>query len=191
MTPNDRADPDRAGDGRGHRADDVARIRQRFMRLGPQQRALVLAIRPFSDEQGRFDRRQWADAFVSAEPRTIHEVIGATGTFERLVNHLNGMLAAGARLAQLLVADEHGAPTTPAIVKAVRDDGGLTPRQAEVLIRLNRTRNRLQHASLDVEGDEIHADIELLRKTLKRLVASYVEWLGRHGVRLLESPGKP
>jgi hypothetical protein len=174
-----------SGLGGPHRGDDVARIRARFKRLGPQQRALILAIRPFSDAQGRFDRGRWAEAFVSDEPQTIHEVIGVTGTFERLVNHLNGMLATGARLAQLPVLGGQDTPSTPAVINAIRDDGGLTASQADVLVRLNRTRNHLQHASLDVQADELHADIELLLKTLKRLVKSYVEWLERHDVQLL------
>jgi hypothetical protein len=180
---------DAAGHSGRRRADDVARVRARFMRLGPQQRALIVAIQPFSDDQGRFDPREWADAFASAEPEIIHRVIGVTGTFERLVNHLNGMLAAGARLAQLPVTHGQGTPNTPAAIDAIRDDGGLTSGQAEVLIRLNRTRNRLQHASLDVQADELHADIELLLRTLKALVKSYVEWLGRHGIQLL--PKRP
>jgi hypothetical protein len=182
-----RVDGTRGGGGRSrpHREDDVARIRARFKRLGPQQRALILAIRPFNDEQGRFDRDKWAEAFVSSEPKTIHEVIGVTGTFERLINHLNGMLSTGAQLVELTVAGGESAPSAPAVINAIRDDGGLTPSQADVLVRLNRTRNHLQHASLDVQADELHADIELLLKSLKRLVKSYVEWLARHDVQLL------
>jgi hypothetical protein len=182
-----RADGRRGASGRGgpHREDDVARIRARFKRLGPQQRALILAIRPFSDEQGRFDRDKWAEAFASSEPKIIHEVIGVTGTFERLINHLNGMLSTGARLVQLPVAGGESAPSAPAVINAVRDDGGLTSSQADILVRLNRTRNHLQHTSLDVQADELHADIELLLKTLKRLVKSYVAWLARHNVQLL------
>lgn len=166
-------------------AGDEARIRARFKRLGPQRRALIVALRPFSDDQGRFDRRMWTEAFTSGEPETIYRVVGATGTFERLVNHLNGMLVAGARLAQLPVTRGPHAPSAPSVIDAVKDDGGLTANQAEVLIRLNRTRDRLQHASLDVDAEELHADIELLLKTLHRLVASYVAWLERHDIQLL------
>lgn len=165
--------------------EDLARIRARFKRLGPQQRALLVAIRPFSDEQGRFDRHMWEAAFVSDEPQTIHEVIGVTGMFERLVNHLNGMLLAGARLARLPAVQGTDAPSAPTVIHAVREDGGLTANQADVLVRLNRTRNSLQHASFDVQADELHADVELLLKTLKRLVRSYVEWLERHDIALL------
>jgi hypothetical protein len=171
--------------GRRRAGGDEARIRARFKRLGPQRRALVVALRPFSDDQGRFDRRVWAEAFASGEPETIYQVVGATGTFERLVNHLNGMLAAGVRLVQLPVARGQDAPSAPCVINAVKDDGGLTANQADVLIRLSRMRNRLQHASLDVEADELHADIELLLKTLQRLVASYIAWLERHDIHLL------
>lgn len=181
-----------AGHG-GHRraAGEEARIRARFKRLGPQQRALIVALRPFSDDQGRFDRDRWAEAFASSDANVIYQVVGATGMFERLVNHLNGMLIAGARLADLSVARADSAPSTPAVIDAVRGDGGLTANHAEVLIRLNRTRNRLQHASIDLQADELHADIELLLKTLKRLVGSYVAWLARHDVQLLpQRPGR-
>lgn len=175
------------GANRGeHRRDaDMARIRTRFKRLGPQQRALIVAIRPFNDDQGRFDQGKWEEAFTSSDPETIHQVVGVTGTFERLVNHLNGMLSAGARLAQLSLPSEQGPPSNPAIINAVKDDGGLTANQADVLVRLNRTRNDLQHASFEVHANELHADIELLQKTLKRLVTSYVRWLENHGIELL------
>jgi hypothetical protein len=180
-------DGSQSATGRGGRPrnGDMARIRTRFKRLGPQQRALIVAIRPFNDDQGRFDRGKWEAAFASDDPETIHQVVGVTGTFERLVNHLNGMLDAGARLARLPVTGGQGAPSTPAVIHAVRDDGGLTANQAEILIRLNRTRNSLQHASFDVQADEMHADTELLLKTLKRLVTSYVKWLARHDIQLL------
>lgn len=173
------------GGGRG--AADEARIRSRFKRLGPQRRALVVALRPFSDEQGRFDQRLWAEAFESTDPEIIYRVVGAIGMFERLVNHLNGMLVAGARLADLSVASQERAPSTPSVITAIRDDGGLSANQAEVLIRLNRTRNLLQHASAEVQADDVHADVELLLKTLQRLVSSYVTWLERHGIALLPS----
>jgi hypothetical protein len=109
----------------------------------------------------------------------------SSGTFERLVNHLNGMLLVGARLAQLPLTRRQDAPNTPTVIKAIRDDDGLSANQAKVLTRLNRTRDDLQHASFDVQADELHADIELLLKTLKRLVRSYVEWLARHDIELL------
>jgi hypothetical protein len=175
--------------GRRQSGGDEARIRARFKRLGPQQQALIVALRPFSDDQGRFDRYKWEQAFMSNEPAVIHQVVGVTGMFERLVNHLNGMLVAGARLTRLPVTRADAAPSAPAVIYAVRNDGGLTTNQAEVLIRLNRTRNRLQHASIDLHADELHADIELLVKTLKRLAGSYVTWLAHHDVHLL--PKRP
>jgi hypothetical protein len=51
-------------------------------------------------------------AFSSADPLTIHVLIGVTGTFERLVNHLKGMLAAGARVAKLALAESQTPPST-------------------------------------------------------------------------------
>jgi hypothetical protein len=79
-------------------------------------------------------------------------------------------------------------PETIVAVTAVTglfEDGGLTANQATVLLRLYRTRNELQHASVDVEADQIHDDIVLLQKTLGRFAKSYVEWLERHDIWLL------
>jgi hypothetical protein len=54
-----------------------------------------------------------------------------------------------------------------------------------VLKRLHGTRNELQHASLDVQADDVHAAVELLDKTIGRLATSYVTWLDRYDVQIL------
>jgi hypothetical protein len=177
---------DRAGGaGRSRRLPDEARIIARFKRLGPQQRALALALGPFNDDQGNFDRRTWTEAFLSSDPEVIYRVIGVTGSFQGIVNHIVEMLHVGARLAGLAPTDGQDKPSAPRLIAAVRDDGGLTANQADVLIRLCRTRNDLQHASLDVQADQVYDDIVLLRKTLARLARSYVVWMERHDVHLL------
>lgn len=67
----------------------------------------------------------------------------------------------------------------------MRDDGGLSAKQAKTLVRLYRTRNRLQHASLDVQADEMYDDVKLLRQALRTFVKSYVAWLAGHGLEIL------
>ena len=42
------------------RTPDEARMIERFKRLAPQQAALRLALAPFCDDNGRFDRARWA-----------------------------------------------------------------------------------------------------------------------------------
>jgi hypothetical protein len=76
-------------------------------------------------------------------------------------------------------------PSAPLLIDAVKADEGLTANQAEVLKRLYRTRNDLQHASLDAQADEVYNDIVLLQKTLARFARSYMRWLDGHGAQLL------
>jgi hypothetical protein len=167
---------------------EEARILERFKRLAPQRDALVVALEPFRDGEGSFDRAAWARAFASDDAKAIVAVTAVTGLFEGLVNHLIEMLHVASRLAGLQLTGGADKPAGPALIEAVRDDGGLSANQATVLVRLYRTRNELQHASLDVQADQIHDDVVLLQKTLGRFAKSYVEWLERHDVRLL--PGR-
>lgn len=53
------------------------------------------------------------------------------------------------------------------------------------LLRLYRTRNDLQHSSMDVEADQVHADIELVDKTVGGFVKSYLTWLQRYDAQIL------
>jgi hypothetical protein len=148
-------------------ADD-ARIVRRFKRLGPQRDALAIALRPFRDDAGELDRRAWAAAFDSSDAAAILAVTPVTGLFEGLVNHLMEMLHAAARLVGLDVARGPQRPSGRALAHAVRDDGGLTANQADVLVRLYELRNELQHASIDVKADQLFDGIVLLQKTLAR-----------------------
>jgi hypothetical protein len=147
-----------AGSSRGAARRDTPdehRIIDRFKRLGPQKRALAVTLRPFVDDDGRFDRRAWETAFSSDEPDVIAQVMAVT--------------------------------PAPLLVDAVSADGGLTANQAEVLKRLYRTRNELQHASLDVQADDVHEAIVLLDKSIGRLASNFVRWLERYDVRVLPS----
>jgi hypothetical protein len=154
-------------------------------RLPAQQRALALSLRPFTDEQGRFDPERWNIAFASDDAEDIYHVFGVTGAYQALVNHLVEMLHVGARLAGLPLARGEHKPAAPVLIDAVKDEEGLTPNQAQVLKRLYRTRNELQHASLEVQAEDVYEDVLLLQKTLARFAKSYVQWLEAHGAQLL------
>lgn len=167
------------------RAPDEARLVERFMRLAPQRKALTLALVPFSDDNGQFDRERWEQAFNSQDPERIVAVKAVTGLYEGLVNHLVEMLHAAARLCGLDVAAREERPNGPQLFAAVGDDGGLTANQVEVLTRLYAMRNELQHASPGVEAGEVYDDVVLLAKTLARFAKSYVEWLKQHDVSLV------
>lgn len=164
---------------------DVARIRQRLARMAPQTKALQLALARYHDDAGSFDLGLWEEAFTSDDPQTINHVVEVTGGYEGLVNHMVEMLRSGAALAGLRIAQRRQGLPVPDLLAAARDDGCFTDGQADVLIGLNRTRNRLQHNSPGVPADEVHERVELLLKTIPRLLRSYVIWMSRHGIQLL------
>jgi hypothetical protein len=70
------------------------------------------------------------------------------------------------------------------IIETIRADGGFTDQQAETFIELYRTRNRLQHASPDMQADELHTQVRLLLNHLPRFVKSYIAWLAKHGIQV-------
>jgi uncharacterized protein YutE (UPF0331/DUF86 family) len=164
------------------RAENESRIRRRLARTPAQRQALQIAVARYADEDGQFELGRWTEAFESSHPETINHVVEVTGGYQMLVNHLVEMLRAGAKLVGLAPA-----PSGPELIAAVYEDGGLSPNQAEVLIRLYRTRNRLQHASPDIQADEVHEQVTVLLRTLPRLMSSFATWMSRHDVDLFES----
>jgi uncharacterized protein YutE (UPF0331/DUF86 family) len=161
------------------RETGVARIRQRLTRMAAQRRALQLAVARYADDEGQFDLTRWTEAFESANPATINQVVEVTGGYQMLVNHLIEALRTGATLAGMA-----GRQSGRELIAAIRDDGGFSPGQAEVLVALYRTRNRLQHASPDIQADEIHDQVTALLRAFPRLVRSFVDWMARHDVGL-------
>jgi hypothetical protein len=163
---------------------DVDRLVERLARLAPQRRALLLALAPFEDDEGRFDRVLWVNGFGSDDPRAIVEVKAVTALYETIVNHLVEMLFAAARLRGLAIRSRTGRPSGPRLFDAVGADAGLADDQVGTLKRLYGTRNELQHASPGVEADQVFDDVQLLLRTLGGFVDSYVAWLKRHGVTI-------
>lgn len=181
-----RSSPAARSGGRRGRTPDEARLVGRLKRLAPQQKALLLALQPFSDSHGRFDRERWRSAFADPDPEAVLKVAAVTGLFNQLVNHLIEMLQVAARLRGLDISRGEEKPSTPGLLAAVRGDGGLTANQESVLKRLQGMRNELQHASPGVEADEVYDDILLLARTLKRFAQSHLAWLSSHDIALLE-----
>jgi len=56
--------------------------------------------------------------------------------------------------------------------------------QAVMLNELYVLEGRLEHASPDVDAEEVRAAVERLREALPGLIESTVSWLGRHGLEL-------
>ena len=169
------------------RGADEARVVERIRRLSPQQKSLELAVAQFVGDGDQFDKITWTEAFESQEPEDILRVKGVTGLYEGLVNHMVELFRFGTRLTGIEVprADpSKPEPTVREVLDAVAADGGLTSSQVETLWGLYGVRNELQHASPGVEAGEVYESIQTLRKTLKRFVQSYVDWLKAHDVKL-------
>ncbi|MGC2374957.1 MAG: hypothetical protein WA484_13885 [Solirubrobacteraceae bacterium] len=158
---------------------ELNRLSAKLERLSAQSRALRKAMLQFGDD---FDAKAWTDAFNSPDSDDINRVYTVTGGYLALVNNTAEAMRAGAKLTGTkLTAGTHGAP---GIINAIRADGGFTRQQAETFTELYRTRNHLQHASPDIQADEVHRQVRLLLGHLPRLVKSYLAWLKSHDVEL-------
>ncbi len=160
---------------------DVERqhIRARLRRLVVDTRALSAAV---EDEFGpEFDRERWAGLFNSDAPRDVNKVSAVISAYERIVNGLveaarSGLLASG-------VAQPVGTPeSVRRDLERVRDDGGLTDAQLDLLVDLTRTRNALQHVYIDVSADDARDAIRKLRGNLPRLTRALNDWFTRYEV---------
>ncbi len=87
--------------------------------------------------------------------------------------------SAGSRLIGLL---PHRRPHADQVFEALVADGGLTEDQAALLNEVYVLEGRLEHASPDVDAEEVRDSIERLRKALPGLIESIHVWLRRHGV---------
>lgn len=63
-------------------------------------------------------------------------------------------------------------------------DRGLSKDQAALLNEIYVLEGRLEHASPDVDAEEVRVAVERLRQALPRLVDSTHAWLRRHGIEL-------
>jgi hypothetical protein len=160
-------------------AAELNRLGTKLERLATQNRALRKAMLQFGEN---FDIKMWADAFNSSDVDDINHVYTVTGGYLALVNNMAEAVRTGAKLTGTKPSE--GTHGLPGILEAIRADGGFTDQQAETFTELYRTRNHLQHASPDIQADEIHRQVQLLLGHLPRLVKSYMAWLRRHGVNL-------
>lgn len=133
------------------------RLSTKLERLSAQSRALRKAMLQFGVD---FDAKAWTDAFNSSDLDDINRVYTVTGGYLALVNNMAEALRAGAKLTDTKPSE--GTHGLPGIVDAIRTDGGFTQQQAETFAELYRTRNHLQHASPDIQADEVHRQARLL-----------------------------
>ena len=106
-----------------------------------------------------------------------------TGDHSAMLNAYVEILraSAGSRLIGLL---PHRRPHAEQVFKALAADKGLTAAQATLLNELYVLEGRLEHASPDVDADEVRDGIERLRQALPGLIESAHTWLGCHGIEL-------
>ncbi len=89
--------------------------------------------------------------------------------------------SAGSRLIGLL---PHRSPHAEQVFEALVADGGLSQDQAALLNDVYVLEGRLEHASPDVDAEEVRNAVERLREALPGLIESTHVWLRRHGVEL-------
>jgi hypothetical protein len=161
------------------RKAEHARLARLVKAINKHRQALELAI----DEgfEGALDPVQWRDAFDSSDPRDAIRTITVTGSYSAAVNAYVELLkaSAGSRLLGLL---PHRRPHAEQVFKAVAADDGITAKQVAVLNDLYVLEGRIEHASPDVDADEVREAVERLRKELPSLVKSAATWLAGHGV---------
>ncbi|HEX6753529.1 MAG TPA: hypothetical protein VF093_08110 [Solirubrobacterales bacterium] len=150
-----------------------------FEAINKHRRALDLAI-----EQGfggELMAEEWRKAFESAEPIDANRTMVVTGDHSAVLNAYVEILraSAGSRLLGLL---PYRRPYADQVIEAVRVDGGLTKDHAALLSELYVLEGRLEHASPDVDAEEVRKAVERLRAALPMLVESVRSWLSRYGI---------
>ncbi len=177
--PQKRGHTSAAGGKHATHIAELDRMNSKLERLAAQRKALRQAIKQFGED---FDAKTWTKAFDSPDAEDINRVFTVTGGYLALVNNTAEAIKTGAELAGLQ-------PTPsllglPGIIDAIRADGGFTDQQARTFIELYRTRNRLQHASPDIDADEVRTQVRLLLNHLPQFVKSYLAWLAEHGIQI-------
>lgn len=166
---------------RGAFEAEQARLARFFQTINKHRKVLDLAIA--EDFGGTLDPVQWRQAFESTAPRDANRTMVVTGDCSAMLNAYVEILkaSAGSRLIGLL---PHRRPHAQQTFEAVTADAGLTADQAALLNELYVLEGRLEHASPDVDADDIRAAIERLRDALPALIESAQTWLRRHNIEL-------
>jgi hypothetical protein len=160
---------------------EQARLARFFQIINKHRKALNMAI----DENfaGRLDPAEWRRAFQSDEPRDANRTMVVTGDHSAVLNAYIEILkaAAGSRLIGLV---PHRRPHADQVIQALVVDRGLNREQAALLNEVYVLEGRLEHASPDVDAEEVRAAVERLRQALPGLIDSTHKWLRRYGMEL-------
>lgn len=158
---------------------EQARLAAFFKSIGKHRRALELAI-----EEGfgaaELNAADWRNAFDSADPHDALRTMAVTGSHSAILNSYVEILraSAGSRLVGLL---PHRRPHAEQVFEAVRMDGGLSKDQVALLNGLYVLEGRVEHASPDVQAEEVRDAVERLREALPGLIEDARAWLAGHG----------
>jgi hypothetical protein len=158
---------------------EQARLGRFFETIGKHSKALDLAIE--ENFGGHLAPEEWRIAFESAEPTDTNRTMVVTGDHSAILNAYVEILkaAAGARLVGLV---PHRRPRADQVFEALFADGGLVEEQVALLNNVYVLEGRLEHASPDVDAEEVRDAIESFRKALPGLIDSTHIWLRRHGI---------
>lgn len=123
----------------------------------------------------------WREIFDSHDPLDVVARNGLTGCYSTIVNNYVELLKASAYLAGIT---SHKRDHAKDVIEAVCRAGGLSDEQADSLHQLFLFEGRLQHASPDVDADEVLDAVELLRKVAPELPRALLKWLARCGIEI-------
>jgi hypothetical protein len=158
---------------------EKARLARFFEAIGKHRNALDLAI----DENfgGQLKTGEWRAAFESAEPHDANRTMVVTGDHSAVLNAYVEILkaSAGSRLVGLV---PYRRPRADQVFEALVADGGLEREQAALLNEIYVLEGRLEHASPDVDADEVRVAIERFREALPGLIGATHAWLRLHGI---------
>jgi hypothetical protein len=158
---------------------EQARLARFFQTINKHRKALDLAIDENFD--GSLDPTAWRRAFESDDPRDANRTMVVTGDHSAVLNAYVEILkaSAGSRLIGLL---PHRRPHAEQVIEAIVADRGLSKAQGELLNEIYVLEGRLEHASPDVDAEEVRDGIARLRRALPGLIDGTRAWLLRHGV---------
>lgn len=128
------------------------------------------------------DPQRWRWAFRSTDPDDIVARNGLTGCYSALINGYVELIKTGAYLAGLT---PHKKSHAKDAIDLLHENGGVTEQQSELLHVLFAFEGRLEHASPDINADEVREVVELLQTSAAGLIASAIGWLGPGGVAVM------
>jgi polyhydroxyalkanoate synthesis regulator phasin len=158
----------------------TARLARRIESLEVHRSGLEQAAESFGGKELSLER--WQHVFDSHDPLDVVARNGLTGCYSAVLNNYIELLKTGAYLAGLT---PHRRDHAKDAIDAVRKDGGITENQAKRLHELFLFEGRLQHASPDVDADEVLAAVELLRAEVTSLITAAIQWLERRGIEIV------